>query len=513
MIAIDNYFKEYTLTLTTLSPLAIRSGESLSPLVDYHVENGLLYRIVSQKLFNTLIEKGKIKDFEAFIAKYVGNRETNEQSIRKNNLLKEFVESIGCKIEDFYSLEVSPVNFDVPKDENRKAAKWIELNTFIKTKNKPYIPGAGIKGAIKTAILYYWLMTKAEGKQAINEFSNRLLDENNKNNKLKEIRKFELEITQKIFGETKDGKRTPSSNIKIADSIVFDSNALFVGQLGKRYNISIDTPENEFNPSFQECIKTGTITEIDVCINKFELDWKAMDQSSYLYSILRSGDISIILKALKLFSSDFLDNELDRIKSNSDLTELYKKYKDINEIRKKLKAHEALLCLGFGKSYLINSVGLAIKKTNIDFYKKIVAKVFVYKKTKGEEKKRTNGENAALMQNFPTSFYYETSSNMPLGWCVLADEKNQQQYLASLEDSEIIDLTMLNIKEPITGVLRTKDNPATVDIQSTQGVISCKVNGLKNFEKFNTALAIGDKCRILIVSIKDNQIKDAKFTK
>jgi CRISPR type III-A-associated RAMP protein Csm5 len=471
-------------------------------LTIFCIEGNKLYRIDTEKLFDTLVKKEKISDFEDFVGKYVGNKDTLEQAVRKNNLLKEFLESIELNICNYYSSDYSPIDYNVPKDEKNIEAKWIELNSFIKTNNQPYIPGSSIKGAIKTAILYQWLMTD-EGKKEINAFAAKLLDEKNKNGKLNEIKEFENKITAKVFGETLDGKRTPSSNFKIADSKPLKQENLFIGELGKRYNISIKTKEGqEFKPSFQEFIKTDTTVELDVCINQFALDWKGMYTDSYLYKILRDGDVSIILNAIKLFTKDFLEYELGRLKTVRDLTLYRSKLEKLNEQREKTQTDETLFCLGFGKSYLINSVALAIKKTNEKFYEKIIAKAFVHKKKKDKAKEHSKNIKKKLLLNFPTSFYFETSTNKPLGWAVLSFFKK-----------EIVDTSSLKKNDSITGVLVERGMPSKVEILTTNGKQLCNVSNASKFEKEHSSLLIGQKCKIQIVVIKDNLIKDSKFIK
>ena len=134
---IKNY-KVYRMSLTTLSPIFIGSGEELNKSM-YVYNNREIMIIDERKLIKELLLRKGL--YESFLNEcYSGN-------LNLTNFLERHLN--GYKDMDIYKYKIMSYS-DVKTN-----SKFNNINTFIKSSNgKPYIPGSSIKGAIRTAIIY-----------------------------------------------------------------------------------------------------------------------------------------------------------------------------------------------------------------------------------------------------------------------------------------------------------------------------------------------------------------------
>src|SRR5690554_3488116 len=132
--------KRFDLKITVLSPLAINSGEELSVFSDYLVQDERVHYIDQEKFIQLLETHPKFaEDYEHQVS---NNKEKSVDQFL-NKLFKKHSIPIASVVKND-SVEFSGEN-------------TLPLRTIIKTDNKPYIPGSAIKGAIRNAILYYYL--------------------------------------------------------------------------------------------------------------------------------------------------------------------------------------------------------------------------------------------------------------------------------------------------------------------------------------------------------------------
>ncbi|MCD6474474.1 MAG: type III-A CRISPR-associated RAMP protein Csm5 [Thermoplasmata archaeon] len=136
--------------IETLSPIHIGSGEKISPM-EYVMDNKF-NRIDMDELFrdkefnvNGFIEDTRLNSF------YLGDKYGN---IAKRHVM--------------YSLDISKDALD------HIMSKKSEILEFIKTGGKPYIPGSSIKGAIRTAIMWYALKNDEELYFEFEEYVNKI---------------------------------------------------------------------------------------------------------------------------------------------------------------------------------------------------------------------------------------------------------------------------------------------------------------------------------------------------
>lgn len=558
---IGNSFKHYQLIIKTLTPLAIRTDEYLSAYIDYHIQDKKLYRIDTEKLLNDLLKNEWIDDYERQVEKYTkqGIDEDGKlkQPEQKNNFLEDFLKERNVRIATY--LKDNPVDF-FPKEND----KWVQLRTTVKTKGLPYIPGSSLKGAIRTAVLYNWLVYSEEGKKQLKELiesfinktdkikyenlsklkkelfeiknllnkkdeldeelsekldeeykSKRKININNKNefqkiieknriNILNYINTFEEKINNLVFGKQKDNIRDAASFFKLADSKSIDTKYLAITSLSKKYreDNKLKEKKKEFTTCFQEFIKEGIITRLNLSIPLFELDWRKQDKVGYFASMIyKKENLSEIFSKLNCFSSDYLEFELERLNmfyeklpndfDREDLSDYKSQLEVLKKEIKELNSNEAILCLGFGKSIFLNTVLLAIRKQFSEVFEYIAILLTRSKHPRPNE--------------FPFSHYCVSIKNKdtPIGWIKISDTNNTEKNIAHT-------ISALKVGEKVDGILFKVSNPSKVKIILDGKETEVNANGIK---KIQPPLAEGEKCKIEIKCIKDGIIKDAYFVK
>ncbi len=137
---------KHKLTLTFYSPVHIGSGDQLEPF-DYVVRDNRLYTF----------------SFEAFVASLThGDRAKliSLQKERKETVLKDIRNFIAHRIPPGLLSEaaaITPAAAGIYKNKFLDEQNNINMDPFIKTMGCPYVPGSSIKGALRTAVLNYWV--------------------------------------------------------------------------------------------------------------------------------------------------------------------------------------------------------------------------------------------------------------------------------------------------------------------------------------------------------------------
>ena len=122
--------------LRVLSPLHIGNGNRLTP-VDIYPTKDRVYVLDIEKLFNDLQRLGV--DLEEILALL-------KNPPGEHYVWKGYIEEYHLNPAD-YALYSLPV-FGEPGKTS------MQINEFIKSNGRPYIPGSSLKGAIRTAVFY-----------------------------------------------------------------------------------------------------------------------------------------------------------------------------------------------------------------------------------------------------------------------------------------------------------------------------------------------------------------------
>lgn len=262
---IKNY-KVYRMSLTTLSPIFIGSGEELNKSM-YVYNNKEIMIIDERKLIKELLLRKGL--YESFLNEcYSGN-------LNLTNFLERHLN--GYKDMDIYKYKIMSYS-DVKTN-----SKFNNINTFIKSSNgKPYIPGSSIKGAIRTAIIANEIYNNKE--KYINFFQNKNYPKNF-NGKfaitpIDNLKKLENNVLKNIFYKysnifKKKCKFEVSPNMLFKFLYISYTNEVSLDNLfiGKQHDFS--TKGNKLNelPIFMEFIKPETEFNFTISIDKSVIDY------------------------------------------------------------------------------------------------------------------------------------------------------------------------------------------------------------------------------------------------
>lgn len=389
----------YKIKLTTITPVAIGDGGTLSPLSDYIYDNGKIY-LINHKEFEGLIkdvyegENGKTQN-KAIIDEFV-------ESVSSNDSLRKF-------IEENLDVNFTKVCFDPSPVFGTSSSK--EIKTCIKNGNQPYISGSTIKGAIKGALFYYLLNQKGNNSVLrVKTFSDKVLafrDAWNLNEEFSYLDDY-------LFGISKNGKKNMSL-FKVRDTELININSLAFYLLERSYvvrrdiegkndkDVEVNTSNfsNEMNeqllalreqlkeqPSelvqdLQEYVHSTFILEtigkkeeatFEILINKSKNGLDYIDGALNFLQEEEKAMLSLFEK-INQFSLALINQEIEDVPENR--TETFEGYISFLS-QQKIRIEEAIstnqtcyLRIGLGKTYFYSSIGLAIKQTDEEAFQKL----------------------------------------------------------------------------------------------------------------------------------------------
>lgn len=491
--------RTFELKITTLSPLAINDGEVLSPLSDYYVSEGMVHYVDTDK-FHQLLGKDK-----ALAKQY--ERKVEEMKI----------DSADRFFDDLISTQEKRSSISRSETVPYKGGNTLQLRTIIKSNGNPYIPGSAIKGAIKNAVLYYWLTKSSpksieffveKNKKLFEEFvsnkeqyeqlkSSKSLSNAEKKEREKELRNlgnkvqkslnsFLSESEKSAFNilNSKEMLRQPASNLKISDSVpVSFADNIEVSDVHRK---TLKSDVKDWVLHTQEYVKPEVNFDVVFQISDSEQDWEKFSSQEGLSKILQDSqkNLNTIFEVLNHFSNAVKDVQCEFnlvIPANSHIC----------------NTNESLLFLGSGKGIYKNTILLAIRK---------------YYKEKGRDFKTEFVPLLATIKSDSEDFPNSVShiNNYPLGWVKITDvnkDAYQQKY-------DLPDFKRANLEKGsrVQGVLLERKPQPKVQV-SIDGVKQIfNANGLSKLEKENGIIPqIGATCSLQITAIKEGEIKDIKI--
>jgi len=266
--------------IEVISPVHIGSGGTLSP-IEYAVEDNF-YRVDMDGLFEDerFDTDGFIEDAKAG-ALYLGRS------------APELV-----KVHVRYALDIS-------QSTRRNLLELIgrrssEVREHIKTKDEAYIPGSSIKGAIRTAILWWVLKNNPDKFNRVKRHLENLILSRDRVDKKRVADKVEEEV----FG------RDPTHDILKALQ-VSDTNAVAVKNLNIEEVRTLTTAPQGHNwkgfYTYVEAIKTGTKLDLELKIDEFLLVGDAARELNFEN---KQELVREIPRICNEFAEDFIKNEI-----------------------------------------------------------------------------------------------------------------------------------------------------------------------------------------------------------
>ncbi|MEM2583009.1 MAG: type III-A CRISPR-associated RAMP protein Csm5 [Candidatus Thermoplasmatota archaeon] len=353
-----------------ISPLHVGSGEEISPL-EYTVDEKF-YRIDSDSLF---------KDEKFDIDGFVDDIKLGLIDIEKyKDLAKKHIK---------YAIEIS--------NSARKNIKRKDVLEFIKTGGRIYVPGSSIKGAIRTAFLWYILKKKKELYEKMKEDLEKILTRERKPDK----KYVDDEIEKKVFG--KEPQYDIFKAIQISDGNILPTDRLKIEMVKVLSTTSYGYTWKNFL-LFLETLKVGTKFEIDIKIDEYLTEENIARKLEFNDKIECLKNIEEICKK---YSMQLIDYEIDffeKYKRNDELNEIINFYKNLK------KKDDLLLRLSWGAGWHSMTIGRMLQEDrDIDFL--------------GLRKLYNLGKFS--VQEFPKTrrIVFDDKPKYPLGWIKLKVKK------------------------------------------------------------------------------------------
>ena len=289
--------KYYTWILRTLSPVHIGCGHTLTKLdYAYSASSRRIYVMQPQLLFQALLKRNLLEDFEKCIRS--GDQQFSLTNFfRKANILEE-------EYADW-------VQYSYPVQNVSIGSGQAGIHAFVKDPyGCPYIPGSGIKGALRTAIAYAEIYNHQESFRDIADHVESELKF--KNPKGKE--QLSAKAEQRIFHTLKRKENNRAKNehdrwkdivndcmagLRISDSTPLMPDTLV---LCEKNDLDIDGEDHSIN-LLRECLKPGTELQFDVTVDEKLFPWDMDAVMAHLKVAFDDYDY--------LFRSVFINNAKD----------------------------------------------------------------------------------------------------------------------------------------------------------------------------------------------------------
>ncbi|MBE2206562.1 MAG: type III-A CRISPR-associated RAMP protein Csm5 [Saprospiraceae bacterium] len=351
------------LSIRTLTPVSIGGdkGEQLSPYADYVFsrDGKMLHFLHLKKLEETVAAQGIIDEYVHAIRSAMDNN-------RSEFDLEQFItDRLHQSIDDFTARRVL--------QQGLNPGQRVFITPIVKNAGAPYIPGSSIKGALRTAMLYDWLVNTEQGEPYMNSAAQALgqlaqLRErwfNLKKNRsdFRDIRQVEMEIKKldravfnedDLFGRLHDGPE--ARFLRVRDTAPLHQSEMEVQSL-RRIRIVPGKGKSTI-PQVVEAIPAGTALESEISV--------LPDFTKPELAYWNKAGTTELLTYLNAFSTACIENEITEL---SDALEVGSKLDFASEIRRLLKFYEDLkeqcnegeliIRLGFGKTINDNSLLLA----------------------------------------------------------------------------------------------------------------------------------------------------------
>lgn len=369
--------------ITTLTPVSIGDGNTLSAFADYVLEKGKIHYINQQIIRDKMGKNPELIDF------YVEGMIRGKSNTTNTFDLKNFI---------FNRLKLTLQQAASHSIEAKNVSGKKEFYTVVKNAGQsPYIPGSTLKGAIKTALLYDWLI------DAKNDWCENYLE--NLNNK-EERGRLEAQLMTEF----------DKFELGVSDSSLLDFDMLQAIDI-KRLHIK----KGSLNiPQTREAVKENIACECEIRNVRKLIAEKAAGTKVYKNYSWRE-----LCKIINKFSDNSCNIEweiMERFEKKLD-NKYYKHLENFyRTIQKRTESlTTAYLRLGTGKGFYFNSIALALydrdgtenKGQFLKFLKTCgYGKVYNTKQRQVEEYDLNPDE-------FPITRFVEITETKPLGWIQL----------------------------------------------------------------------------------------------
>jgi CRISPR-associated protein Csm5 len=387
--------------LAVLTPTHIGDGDKYLPY-EVYIEKNKAHVVRFENLIKQLSEKVQNPYFLREKFKTLANDVRN----RGQHLTFE-------EICNHFKVQPKDIKFDYVISSDPPQNPIREVETFIKTLGKVYIPGSELKGAFRTAYAYHLLVNNeayykwfedklVELLEKLNRIDRENLNRREREKKRKEkIKNFANKIENYLF-RSEVLSNSPTVDIfKLVH--IGDSNLKEPQEVLTLKNIRL-VGGSEPLQIWSECVKPNSLWSFDLKIQK-----EVKDYLNKLFKDLKEKDKYLegefqFLKIVDNFFRDFIDFELERLdrelrKPYLRESETYRKLKNVylqlKSIPEEIKGvHNFLLRLGKHTGRYPHTILLALWKKESDLLERV-------------------------LREFPSKTRWLTRKDLPLGWCYI----------------------------------------------------------------------------------------------
>jgi CRISPR-associated protein Csm5 len=344
------------LRLKVITPLHVGDdkGKMLSPYCDYVFSDDgqYLHYLNLSEVEKAVINKNALEEYVSLIQSMDNNRSEMD--------LKRFLSGkLGLNIEQVTWRRIA--------QKGLRHSDKLQIIPTVKNAGMPYLPGSSLKGALRTAILYDWLVYTEAGKEVIEKYREpikKAVQEHRNRSKQSARPGATPSILESVFKEeelfgklTSEEKAPEAQHIRVRDSRPVGVEQLTVYAL-RRIRIAPGQGKSAI-PQVVEAIQPGTqvFTELSI---------RPVFHNSY-FEYMKTENFADIFNNLSNFSKDCISNEIEELEYALDSD---KKLHFKDEIENLLEFYENLkertekgaifFRLGFGKTINDNSLILAL---------------------------------------------------------------------------------------------------------------------------------------------------------
>lgn len=314
--------------LEILSPIHIGSGQKINPM-EYIIDDRF-HRIDMDALF-----EDKDFDIERFINSAKGGR----------LYLGNFAPAIG-KRHIRYILDVSSATAKTHLRDSARQARG-EVMEFIKTKDLAYIPGSSLKGAIRSALLY-WILKNDPIK--LNQATQNII-------RARDTKRAADPVEEMIFGE--DPRFDVLKALQVADTVPISVENLQINEVGTLTTRSQSHGWKRFR-LFVEALEPETTFELNVHFERFLLQ---EDIARELKIFDKKDMLNQIPTACNSFAADFIEEEIKfftKYNQPPALNELLDFYHNLKDMLREARNGTFLLHFAWGSSWHGITFGLLL---------------------------------------------------------------------------------------------------------------------------------------------------------
>jgi len=377
--------------IEVISPVHIGSGGTISP-IEYVVEDNF-YRADMDRLFEDerFDTDGFIEDAKAG-AFYLGRFAPG--------VAKEHVR---------YALDISESARTNLQQLIGRLSRSSEVREHIKTKDEAYIPGSSVKGAIRTAILWWVLKNDADRFDRAKKHLNSLVRSRGRVDK----KRVDDEIEKLVFGAD------PTEDILKALQ-VSDTSAVNVKELRIEEVRTLTTTPRGHNwkgfYTYVEALKPGTKLVLETKIDEFLLE---DDAASELHFENKKGLVREIPRICNEFADMFIEDEMRFFRQYNRPGELDDVLEFYEMLRERREEDSFLLHLAWGSGWHGMTVGRLLQgEPDFDFFG--LRKRFSLGKTRNQQ---------FFVSEFPKTrriVFKDGKPKYPLGWLKIRFEEERK---------------------------------------------------------------------------------------